>query len=53
MRFYENSYPTLENCLSQAVSLTNFDILDMALDLIEKKRFHLVTDLVEILKFLE
>ena len=37
-----SSYPTLENCLPGAVSfliLVNINILDMALDLIEKEIF--------------
>ena len=49
-----STYPTLENCLFGAVSLTKhvdidqYKILDMVLDLIEKGSFHLVVmDLVE------
>ena len=48
------SYPTLENCLFGAVSLTkNNDIdvykyLDMELDWTESELFHLLMDLIEI-----
>ena len=43
-----SSYPTLENCLFGAVSLTKhvdidqYKYLDVVLDLIEKESFHLV-----------
>ena len=49
-----SSYTTLENCLFGSVSLTKnndineYKIQDIELDLIKKKSFHLVMDLVEI-----
>ena len=49
-----SSYPTLENCLFGAVSLTknnlliNINILDKVFNLTEKKQFQLAMDLVEI-----
>ena len=47
-----SSYPTLENCLLDAVKLTKhpdidqYKYLDIVLDLIEKDFFHLVMELV-------